>query len=118
MKIDFTSQILIKNLSAWMDGGSVTLNCSNEKKQEFEIEFMQNVSWDILEFEKFPGRIYLNGNLIVQRSEVEKKLIKSLEKVTHINPSDLDKTILKEKIDYIKSEQFLFDSDKIRIQKR
>ncbi|WP_025665521.1 hypothetical protein [Aquimarina megaterium] len=118
MEIDFTSQILIQELSAWMDGGSVTLHCMNKKKQEFEIEFVQNVNWNILEFEKLPGRIYLNGNLISQRSDMEEKLIGNLETAALINSSDLDETILKEKIDYIKSEQFILDSDKIQIRKR
>ncbi|MBL0686172.1 hypothetical protein [Aquimarina mytili] len=118
MQIDFTSQILIQELSTWMDGGTVTLNCTNQKKQKFEIELVQNVNWNILEFEKLPGRIYFNGNLISKRSDTEKILIESLENALLINASDLDETILQEKIDYIKSEQYILDSDKIRIWKR
>ena len=48
-KIDFASQILIKEMSIWMDGGSITLNCQNKKGHEFIVEFVQNVMWDIFE---------------------------------------------------------------------
>ncbi len=118
LKIDFTSQILIKEISTWMDGGSITLNCENKKGKEFIVEFVQNVRWHILEFEKLPGRIYINENLVSQRSELEKKLLKSIEKATLINSSDLDNNILKEQIDYIKSKQYILDSEKIQIRKR
>ncbi|EZH73550.1 hypothetical protein ATO12_16565 [Aquimarina atlantica] len=118
MEIDLTSQILIQELAIWMDGGSIKLKCTNQKKQEFEIEFVQNVNWEILEFQKLPGRIYLNENLIPKRSVMEKKIIESLETALFTNSSDIEETIFKEKINYVKSEQFILDSNKIQIRKR
>ncbi len=118
LNIGFTEQILIKEMATWMDGGSITLYCENIHGQEFVIHFVQNVQWDILKFEKLPGRIYLDGNLIPQRSELEKKLIQGLCNCKFVKASDLDSRILKEQMDYLKSEQYILDPKRIQIIKR
>ncbi len=111
--IDFNSKIEIEDVLAWMDGGSITLKCKNELGQEFEIEFVQNVIWEVSELQNIPGRIYLNGELILQRSQLESDIILSLSK-SHVKSSDpFDKQMIDERLEYVKSEEYLTDQSKI-----
>jgi hypothetical protein len=116
--INFESKIEIEELLAWMDGGSITLKCRNNLNQEFEIEFVQNVSWDLYESLNIPGRVYLDKKLITQRSDLETKIVNAL-KVAKLHSKDsLDQKILKEKLDYVNSEKYLTDQEKIKKAKR
>jgi hypothetical protein len=111
--INFNSNIIIHDLAAWMDGGSVTLKCENLIGQKFEIEFYQNMILDYFPG-KIPGRLYLNQNRIEVRSELEKSIIASLETAELEYDKSLPEypfvvELLKEKIDYVKSNQYLKD---------
>jgi len=116
--IDFKSKIEIEELFTWMDGGSITLKCKNEKNQEFEIEFVQNLSWDFYESQKIPGRIYLNNMLIDQKTILEVQIIEGLKSVTLKHKNSLDQKILSEKLEYVNSEKYLTDQSKIIKVKR
>ncbi len=116
--IDFKSKIEIEELSSWMDGGSATLKCRNELNQEFEIEFVQNVFWDLYESRNIPGRIYLNKKLIDQRSELETKIINALQNSNLKSKDSLEQKILEEKLDYVNSEKYLTDQKRIKNVKR
>lgn len=119
MYIDFNSNIIIKELIAWMDGGSVTLVCKNEKSQEFKIHFTQNVNFEIPEGNnELPGRLYLNGDLIEQRSKIERILIDALVNRVVLGVGRLEKKLLNEKINYIKSTEYLKDSERVVFYKR
>jgi len=118
LEIDLKLKTEILELQSWMDGGSVTLVCLNQKKQEFKIHFVQNVIWEILENSKLSGRIYFNDKLVEQRSEHEELIIKILDDSTFKNLNKLRMEILKEKIQYVKSEQYLIDVKKIKFYKR
>jgi len=94
--IDFNSKIEIEELIAWMDGGTVTLKCRNKLNQKFEIEFVQNVFWELHESLKIPGRIYLDKKLVAQRSDLETKIIMAL-KMSHLKSKNtLEQKILDE----------------------
>ena len=112
--IDFESKIEIEELFSWMDGGSTTLKCRNKSNQEFEIEFVQNVSWDLYESHNIPGRIYLNKMLVDQRSDLESKIINELNSANLKSKDSLDKKILKEKLEYVNSEKYITDQRKIK----
>ena len=112
--IDFGSKIEIEELLAWMDGGSITLKCRNEQNQEFEIEFVQNVSWDLHESLNIPERIYLNKKLIDQRSELETKIVNALKTAEFKSKDSLDQKMLKEKLDYVNSDNYLADQKRIK----
>jgi hypothetical protein len=118
LDIDLTSKIIVTELMAWMDGGSVTLTCKNAKNEAFNIEFTQNVIWEVPKPSKIPGRIYLNEELIEQRSELENLIIKNLENSTFFERQNLDKRILAEKINYVKSDEYLRSTDKVIIYQR
>lgn len=116
--IDFESKIEIEELLAWMDGGSITLKCRNNLNQEFEIEFVQSVSWDLYESLNIPGRIYLDKKLIPQRSGLETKIVNALKGAEFHSKDSLDQKILKEKLDYVNSEEYLADQEKVKKEKR
>ncbi len=118
VEIDFASKIIIKDFQIWMDGGSVTLICANSMNQEFQIEFVQNVAWEILEsYNRLPGRIYLNDKLVEQRSELENLIINNLENIDSLS-EQLERKILAEKIEYVKSEQYLSDINRVKTYNR
>ncbi len=101
-----------------MDGGSLTLICENEKKQEFKIHFTQNVIWETIKELKLPGRIYFNDKLINQRSKIENSIIKNIENANFKDLSELKKGILKEKVQYVKSERYLKDISRVKFSER
>ena len=116
--INLKSNIVITEMFAWMDGGSITIKCRNASNQEFEIEFVQNVSWEWYESHKIPGRIYLNGQLVEQRSELEVSIIQRLVTAEFAHREAFDAQLLKEKIDYTNSENYITDQRKIKRTKR
>ena len=105
----------IIELHAWMDGGSVTLICTNERNQNFKIVFVQNVSWKILDIQNLPGRIYLDDNLVDQRCDTEKLIMKGLENSGFKGLDTVEKVILTEKMQYINSQEYLTDATKVEI---
>lgn len=116
--IDFELKIEIVELIAWMDGGSVTLKCRNNLNQEFEIEFVQNVIWDLYEPLNIPGRIYLDKKLINQRSNLETKIINALKTANLKSKDSLEQKILIEKLEYVNSKKYLTDQTRINRVKR
>lgn len=111
------SKIYIKEVQTWMDGGSVTLNCIDEKGLKFQIEFIQNVAWEIYDTQRLPGRVYLEGEIVDQRSEIEIFIINLLdEALVRLNKDE--QIILKEKLSYIGSKDYLDDVNRIVILER
>lgn len=118
MGIELTSKFTIVELQTWMDGGSVTLICVNEKKREFKVDFVQNVVWEVSKSSKIPGRIYLNDKLIAQSSRLEVVLLKILENSNFESIDELERKILNEKIEYINSKDYLVDAKKVKVKER
>ncbi|MDW7691761.1 hypothetical protein R9C00_16550 [Flammeovirgaceae bacterium SG7u.111] len=116
--INLQTNIIITELSAWMDGGSVTIKCQNSSGEEFEIEFVQNVIWDWYEGHKIPGRIYFNNELVEQRSGLEEEIIQLLSKAEFKEKEPYDRQLLNEKIDYTNSEKYIEDQSKNKLIKR
>ncbi len=107
----------IKQVVFFMDGGSQLLTCSDEFGNTFEVLFVQNVVWEILEGRELPGRVYIDNKLIAQRSEEEEKLIEFIEKA---NKDFLKKAIINEinvYISYMKSKEYLSNVNKVKIIK-
>lgn len=115
---NYNDKVIITELSACMDGGSVTLKCQNSTMGKFEIEFIQNVMWDWYEGHKIPGRIYLNNELVEQRSDLEKNLMRLLGTAQFENEGSYDAQLLIEKINYTQSEEYIEDQRRIKAKKR
>lgn len=116
--INLQAKVIITELFAWMDGGSLTIKCQNSLNEEFEIEFVQNVIWDWNEVNKIPGRIYFNNRIVQQRSDLEQKIIQLLVKAEFEDKGPYDSQLLKEKIDYTNSENYITDQSKLKTKKR
>ncbi|WP_106795111.1 hypothetical protein [Aquimarina sp. Aq78] len=114
--IDLKSPIKILDLSTWMDGGSILLHCGNKLNQEFKIEFQQNMIIDMEKYDRLPGRIYLNNELVKDQSELENSVIKGLEKAefdivySEKKFKRMDKKLLNEKLEYVKSNKYIFNN--------
>lgn len=111
-QINFLEGIIIDDLSAWMDGGSVTLHCTIKDERKIIIEVVQHVSLGKNEWTKIPGSLYLNNVLVSIRSPLERKIVKALKNATFssdykTNSFKLDKRIIQEKIDFIESDNFI-----------
>ena len=114
--IDFNSKIEIEQLLAWMDGGSITLKCRNDRNQKFEIEFTQNLVWDFKEPRKIPGRLYVNGELIEQRSQIEKDILENIKAADKSHLDSKSIAMIAEKISYIESEDYMNDKKTNRLK--
>jgi len=97
-----------KELSTWMDGGSVTVNYTDKNGLNNTIEIVQNVTAEYYEeISKIPGRVYVNNDLIDKRSNQEDTVVQQLSKDLENQNTELDKEVIKEKIDWINSTQYL-----------
>ncbi len=91
-----------------MDGGSITLNYTDQSDQIQTIEIVQNVSVEFYkELSKIPGRIYVNNELIDMRSSEEIYVVEQLKNNINCQHNKLDKAILIEKIEWIESNEYL-----------
>lgn len=117
----FSEGIIINELAAWMDGGTVTFYCETLENKGIEIELIQRVNLQRSGSDKFPGALYLNNILVGLRSSLEKDILIGLKKAKfkeEINITDLDKKILKEVIEYLESDELIEISKKAgRIKK-
>ncbi len=72
-------QLTIEQVYTWMDGGSVTLEVKDEEGNAFSIEFVQKVSLQKQEYAACPGSLLLNKNEIEIRSQIESKILSSVQ---------------------------------------
>jgi len=107
MKYNF-KEWKFRELHTWMDGGSITLNYTDQNGQNNTIEVVQHVSEEYHEeITKIPGRIYVNKDLVSKRSNEEDKIIEQLTEDLANQQTELDKRIVEEKIEWIRSSQYL-----------
>ena len=97
-----------RELHAWMDGGSITLNYTDQNGQNNTIEVVQHVSEEYHEeISKIPGRIYVNKDLVDKRSIEEDKIVEQLTKDLANQQTEHEKRIVEQKIEWIKSSRYL-----------
>lgn len=112
--------IKIDEVQAWMDGGSITIKCSNSEKKEYSIEIQQHMVLETSPEGKMPGRIYFNNKLVDERSDFEKSILLMLEKTISLAQSSNEisnKVIIQEKINYVRSGQYEKNNKKIESQR-
>jgi hypothetical protein len=97
----------ILDLLAWMDGGSITLQCRNREGIRIEIWIQQHMILEKSPYVKLPGRIYINDLLVKRRSPLEQSILEELKRNIPITKNQLDKRILIETIDFIESEKYM-----------
>jgi hypothetical protein len=109
----FGTKIVIENFGIWMDGGSIILQCRNEAREEFELYFMQGATFNYYQGMRVPGRVYLNDKLVEQRSSLEEEIVAGLSNATFESPDLQISQVLEERLQYITSEQYLKDTEKL-----
>ncbi|WP_196888413.1 hypothetical protein [Aureivirga sp. CE67] len=106
-----------KELFAWMDGGSITILLEHSKYEDINITFQQHVLKDYYEeLNKIPGRIYLNEEIVVKRSETEKSILEFLKNNSTQKSSELKKEMIIEEIKWIESKEYIdFTPNKLEL---
>ncbi|WP_394751350.1 hypothetical protein [Spongiimicrobium salis] len=95
-------------LSAWMDGGSITLSFRNETHEELTIDLQQFVNTEYYaEISKIPGRVYLNNKIIDKRSLPEKLVLEFLKNNVLNQLIGLENEILLKQIHWIESKDYV-----------
>lgn len=118
-KIDFSGPIKIFSLSNLGDA-SLILHCGNALAQEFELEFFQHKKLLLDTSGRFPGRIYLNNELVKDYSELEDAIIRALKEASfefvYAKEADQqkDKKILAEKLAYVRSASYSLNNQIVR----
>ena len=112
-RLHSSSELTILKTASWMDGGSLTIKCQDKFGKRYDIEFYQNVY--LLSKEKLAGRIYLDNILIEERSDDEIIILDLLENSTFESKvTEDEKDILRGKIEYVRSDLFLSNNQKVR----
>jgi hypothetical protein len=103
-------EIEISEVKIWMDGGLISIEgIIPDIKESVEILFQQHMLLKVSPDNKIPGRLYLNDELVEERSELEEKVLRLLESSIRTGNSHLDegdKSIIQDGIDYVRSDQF------------
>ena len=112
--------IKINDVQIWMDGGSITIKCSDSDNNDYTMGVQQHMILKTSPNGKMPGRIYLNNKLVEERSDMEKAILSNLEKAMTSIQSSIqtdDKIIIQEEINYIRSEQYIINNKTIEAQR-
>ena len=105
----------IKDIAAWMDGGSLTLDCLSADGDNLEIEIVQHIALNQIINSRIPGRLYLNNELVEIRSKLEKSILNELincidSKDFSSKFTDIERRLIKEKVEFIQSDDYLLIS--------
>lgn len=106
MKIEFTN-CKIKNVGVCMDGGSIVISIIHLSQGEKTIWLMQHIIPEYYEeIDKLPGRVYIDNYLVEKGSTNESGIIEFLKKEITTNLSDDVIEMLKQKLDWIESDEY------------
>ncbi len=104
--------VLITNLAAAGDGGSLFLECESKQNSKFNLLFTQYTFLDNPNPEMLPGRIYLNQKLIGLKSEDEKMILLGIENFDITNDLlKIDPNLKSDLVEAIKKLRSFFDSN-------
>lgn len=73
--LELEKGILITDLIAAGDGGSLVFVCETFRHVNFEVMFVQHVFLENSTLERLSGRMYLNGEIIELKSKEEKCIL-------------------------------------------
>ena len=112
--IDLEGGIILHELLAWMDGGSITLKLSDSNRFSFEVTICQSVALEIHVNTGtwIPGSLLFNNTEVLIRSDSEKALLKALNSI-QFSPEiprknrSLEREIISSRIAFVESEEYL-----------
>lgn len=112
--------ILITEIAAAGDGGSLYFECETKQNSQFNLLFTQYAFLDNPDPEMLPGRIYLNEKIIDLKSEDEKMILIGLKNFNISNVLlKIDSNMKTDLAETINKLRDFFDSDlSIEIKKK
>jgi hypothetical protein len=110
--IDLAGRLLLDELVAWMDGGSVTLKLIDSNGKGFNVEFCQTMHLQKYPFTNTPGSFLYNDQEVPIRSDSENILLKALRNVRFKETIPVEEQItikawIQQLIDFVESEDYL-----------
>ncbi|WP_151088983.1 hypothetical protein [Hymenobacter baengnokdamensis] len=122
--LDFRDNLILHQVSLWMDGGSVTLNLTDTNYTAFTVEFCQIMFLTKHPQKNFPGSFLLNKIEIPIRSDDEQVILNSLKHLSFSDkliaeekntPKNLTtyREIINERIAFVESEEYLVIAKKM-----
>jgi hypothetical protein len=105
-------KLIIEDVHAWMDGGTVTLITRDSEFNNFEIEIAQRATLQRQPNRPCPGSLLLDKEEVGIRSEMESKILASIRDAEWGSQIlDKEKRILtrliNESVDYVASDNYL-----------
>ena len=111
LKYNDKGQAIIKDLYAWMDGGTVSVRLASYNSEEIQIDFTQKAFFTNKHEQFPPGSLILNNYIVGIRSDLERTILNTLKKATfsdEVSYADqLVKNCLEEAIQFVESEEYL-----------
>jgi hypothetical protein len=113
-KIDFEGGIVLHELIAWMDGGSITLSLTDTNQTVFDVTICQSVDLEIHDnTDKWiPGSLLFNNTEVPIRSNSERMLLTALkslqfsDKIPRRNRA-LERELIRSRIAFVESDEYL-----------
>ncbi|WBA43549.1 hypothetical protein [Hymenobacter canadensis] len=104
--------LILDELIAWMDGGSVTLKLIDSNGSAFNVEFGQTMLLEKQSYGNTPGSFLLNGKEVPIRSDSENTLLRALRNIHFKDSLPADQQTatrvwIQELIDFVESEEYL-----------
>ena len=112
--IDLEDEIILHELRAWMDGGTISLVLSDSSQISFKVTICQSVALEIHINTGIwiPGSLLLNNIEVPIRSNDERKLLKAL-KALQFSPKIprrsrlLERQLINSRIAFVESKEYL-----------
>ena len=112
--IDFEGEIILNELCAWMDGGTITLALVDSHEHTFEVTICQTMSLKIHSHTGtwIPGAFLFNDIEVPIRSNSEQTLLRALKSFKFspeipLKNRSLEKEIIIQGIAFVESEEYL-----------
>lgn len=111
-RLDLNGPLILDELIAWMDGGSVTLRLIDSSGSAFNVEFGQTMLLEKRPYGNTPGSFLLNGQEVPIRSDSENTLLRALRKIQFKEPLPTDQQtatndLIQQSLDFVESKEYL-----------
>ena len=104
--------LLLDELLAWMDGGTVTLQLIDRHNQAVSVEFVQRMSLKQYPHAPTPGSFVFENEEVPIRSTIETQLLKSLRQLRFKETLrgeqlQLSRQLIQQSIAFVESDDYL-----------
>ena len=112
LNFDPKGTLIIEDVYAWMDGGTVSLVVKDEESKSFDVAFVQKAFLTKRDNAPYPGSLLLNKQEVKLRSETESRIISAIRKSdwgSRIaeNEKRSMRLLINEAVDFVLSDKYL-----------